>query len=175
QSSHPTCFDDEIAALALQLEEIGIYAQGGKGKHPIGIPPDIDVAYEAFRAELGDYTTFLADQQLARSIGTAVHSDGDIVANLTSGEIQCREDRQCALRMSQIEPGFEKPPESTSKEDTMCAATEYQYAGSVLSFPDDVSDDATEAGPSMSYTERQADLLEKLSKRTKCSVCHDLF
>ncbi|KAL5387465.1 hypothetical protein PMIN02_008125 [Paraphaeosphaeria minitans] len=88
-SSHPTSFlDDEIAALTLQLEEIGIYSEAGKGKYAVGNPPDIELAYGSFQAELQSYRAFRADQDLARSIGAAVYSDGPAIADLTAQEVQ---------------------------------------------------------------------------------------
>jgi hypothetical protein len=44
-------------------------------------------------------------------------------------------------------------------------------AASVIEF----SDDETEAGPSMSYTERQADIMKKLSMEFTCCACTDRF
>ncbi|PVH92873.1 hypothetical protein DM02DRAFT_470523, partial [Periconia macrospinosa] len=79
-----TSFDDEIAALTLQLEEIGIYSQAGKGKHAVDRPPDSDLAYASFQAELQDCQASLEDRRLARSIGAAVHSDGAVVTELAS-------------------------------------------------------------------------------------------
>ena len=61
QSTHPTLLDDEMAALALQLDEIGLYYQSGKGKYAVDHPPDSEIAYADFRAELRNYKTFLAD------------------------------------------------------------------------------------------------------------------
>src|SRR5689334_2328608 len=90
--SPPTLLDDEITALALQLEEIGMYSQSKKGKYAVNQPPDIEVAYASFQAELDNYKAFIEDQQLARSIGAAVDSDGAVIAQLTSAEIQSHED-----------------------------------------------------------------------------------
>jgi hypothetical protein len=171
--------DDEIAALTLQLEEIGIYSQASKGKHAVDHPPDIEVAYASFQAELQAYRGFRADQDLARSIGAAVYADGPVIADLTSQEVQSHEDRLFALRTSNSDPECENPGPAASNalsrfvDDWMAAATESQYAGSVVDFFDDDNETELEAGPSRTSAERQADALEKLSKHFKCAVCHE--
>jgi hypothetical protein len=171
--------EDEIAALTLQLEEIGIYSQAGKGKYAVDHPPDIEVAYASFQAELQTYRDFRADQDFARSIGAAVYADGPVIADLTAQEVQSHEDRLFALRTSSSDPECEKPSPSGSNsvsrlvDDWMAAATESQYAGSVVDFSDDDNETELEAGPSRTYAERQADALEKLSKQFKCAVCHE--
>lgn len=178
--SHPTSVvDDEIAALTLQLEEIGIYSEGGKGKYAVDQPPDIEVAYASFQSELQSYRAFRTDQDLARSIGVAVYSDGPVITDLTAQEVQSHEDRLFALRTSTSDPECENPStvasDAVSKFVTewMTAATESQYAGSVVDFSDNDEETEVEAGPSRSYAERQADAMQKLSKQYKCAVCHE--
>ncbi|ORY10098.1 hypothetical protein BCR34DRAFT_486219 [Clohesyomyces aquaticus] len=177
QPSHPTLLDDEITALSLQLEEIGIYSQSKKGKYAVNKAPDIELAYASFQAELGNYKTFIADQQLARSIGAAVNSDGVIIAQLTSEEIQSHEDRLVALQISNKDAEIQSPPGRVAEEtgktvlDWISTATESQYAGSIVDF----SDTETDAGPSVSYAARQEAALKNLSKHFKCAVCHENF
>lgn len=96
---HPTVLDDELAALTLQLEEIGIFAQSSKGKHPVNQLPDVEVAFASFQAELAAYQTFLADQKLAESMGAAVHSDGNLIGEITLQEVQFYEDRRHVLQI----------------------------------------------------------------------------
>ncbi|KAH8719428.1 hypothetical protein GQ44DRAFT_623539 [Phaeosphaeriaceae sp. PMI808] len=161
QPFRSTNFEDEIAALALQLEEIGIYSQAGKGKHALGHPPDSDVTYANFQSELQAYQTFLRDQNFGRSIGAAVHSDGAAVAELTSEETQRHEDRPLALQTCRTDPQYQNPPRSISKEtdsqiqDWIRTVAESRYAGSVY----DPSEGETEAGPSMTFAQRQAEVL----------------
>lgn len=179
-AAYPTSFlDDEIAALTLQLEEIGIYSEGGKGKYAVDNPPDIEIAYATFQAELQTYRAFRADQDLARSIGVAVHADGPAIADLTAQELQSREDRMFALQTSHADPEYENPSVAANDavtklvEEWMTAATESRYAGSVMDFSDNDEQTDVEAGPSRSYAERQADAMDKLSKQSKCAVCHE--
>ena len=47
-----TVLDDEIAALALQLEEINNHSENSKGKYPAHRPPDIELAFSTFHAEI---------------------------------------------------------------------------------------------------------------------------
>lgn len=175
QISQSTLVDDEIMALALQLEEIGVFCQSGKGKHAVDRPPDSEIACLNFRTELDNHRTFLLDQRFAHNMGVAVYSDGPVIAETTAEEIQCHEDRLLALRISDGRQ-YEKLPSSTVKEtrdriqDWISTAPESQYAGSVADF----SNDETDAGPSLSYADRQATVLEKLSKQLKCAVCHEM-
>ncbi|KAL1794057.1 hypothetical protein ACET3X_007478 [Alternaria dauci] len=172
QSSHASGIDDELAALTLQLEELGVYSDAKKGKHPIDQPPDTDVAYSQFQAELQAYEDFLADQKLAQSIGAAVHSDGIVIEDLTSQDVRAHEDRRFALELSNNDPEIEAPPPSVHDHfrgevhDWMSTVSGNIAAASVVEF----SDDETEAGPSMSYVERQADIIKKLSTEFKCYV-----
>lgn len=177
QASHSGCMDDELAALALQLEELGVYSDSGKGKHPMDQPPDIDLAYRQFQEELQAYTNFLADQKLAQSIGAAVHSDSIVIGDLTHQDVQAHEDRRFALELSSNDPEIEAPPPVVHGDlqgevyDWMSTVSGNIAATSVVEF----SDDETEAGPSMSYLERQADIIRKLSTEFKCCTCLDRF
>jgi hypothetical protein len=176
-ASQPGPLDDELTALTLQLEEIGLYSQGGKGKHPVDHPPDVDIAFANFQAELHSYKTFLDDQKLAQSIAAAVHSDSLLIGDLTSQDVQAHENRRVALNLSITDPEIEAPPPSTHDDlrddvhDCMSTVTGNIAAASVIEF----SDDETDAGPSMSYTERQADTMKKLSMEFRCCACTDRF
>ncbi|CAN9423852.1 unnamed protein product [Alternaria alternata] len=177
QTSHAGGIDDELAALTLQLEELGVYSEAKKGKHPIDQPPDIDVAYSRFQIELQAYEDFLTDQKLAQSIGAAVHSDSVVIEDLTSQDVQAHEDRRFALVLSNNDPEIEAPPLSVHDHlqgevhDWMSTVSGNIAAASVVEF----SDDETEAGPAMSYVERQADTIKKLSTEFKCCTCYDRF
>jgi hypothetical protein len=177
QTSYAGGIDDELAALALQLEELGVYSEAKKGKHPIDQPPDMDVAYSKFQIELQAYEDFLADQKLAQSIGAAVHSDSVVIEDLTSQDVQAHEDRRFALELSNNDPEIEAPPSSVHDHlqgevhDWMSTVSGNIAAASVVEF----SDDETEAGPAMSYVERQADTIKKLSTEFKCCTCYDRF
>jgi hypothetical protein len=177
-SSHAGHLDDGLAAFRLQLEEIGLFSQGGKGKHPVNHPPDTDVVFANFQAELQSYKAFLNDQKFARSIAAAVHSNSFLMGDLTSQDIQAHEDRRFALELSNIDPEIEAPPPSTHDDlrddvhDWMSTVTGNIAAASVIEFSDD---DETDAGPSMSYTERQADTMKKLSIKFRCVACTDRF
>jgi hypothetical protein len=177
QPCHPPAFDDELAAIALQLEELDLYSQISKGKHAVDNPPDIETAYFNFQAEIEGFQLFLADQQLAHSMAAAVHSDEALIADLTSRDVRTHEDRRVALQMSNTDPGIERPPQAvtsqlqTDVETWTNTVSELLAASSIVDF----SDDETDAGPSMSYTERQADVFGKLSDTTRCSACLGRF
>jgi hypothetical protein len=177
QPFHPTPLDDELAALALQLEELGLASHSGKGKHPVDHPPDFQIAFASFQAELEQYKTFLGDQRLAQSIGAAVHTDGNLIGDFTAQEVQSHEDHRFVLQLSADDPEIEKPPRSLRTglhgeiDDWMSTVTDARAAQSVVDF----SDDETDAGPSMTYAERQADTMKKLSMEFSCIACTDRF
>ncbi|KAF1930369.1 uncharacterized protein M421DRAFT_58856 [Didymella exigua CBS 183.55] len=177
QPSHPTVLDDELAALALQLEEIEIFSQSSKGKHPVNQPPDVEVAFASFQAELAEHKTFLADRKLAESIGAAVHSDGLLIGELTSQEVQFYEDRRHVLRISNEDPEIEAPPSAVRQalshdvHDWMSTLSATVAQTTVLDF----SDNEDNAGPSMSFAERQAETIKKLSMEFQCAFCLDRF
>jgi len=173
QPFHPAPVDDELAALTLQLEELGLVSDSSKGKHPIDQPPDFEVAFTSFQAELEEYKTFLSDQKLAQSIGAAVHADGNLIGDLTAQEIQSHADHRFVLQLSNDDPDIEAPPRSVGAqpdaniEDWMSTVTGTMAARSIVGS----SDDETEAGPSMTYADRQADTLKKLSMMFQCVAC----
>lgn len=177
QPFHATLLDDELSALTLQLEELGIFTQSSKGKHAINHPPDMEIAFASFQAELNDYKNFLNDQKFAQSMGAAVHSDGLLIGGLASQDIQSHEDRRVAIEMSNNDPEIEAPPPVTRTglqhdvEDWMSTISGNIAATSIIEF----SDDEAEAGPSMTYTERQADIMTKLSTEFYCVACGDRY
>ncbi|KAH6620583.1 hypothetical protein C7974DRAFT_364271 [Boeremia exigua] len=179
QAIHTSGFDADITALTIQLDEIRLFIEGDKGKYAANQPPDRNIVCAAFEEELRRYEVFITDQRLAHSMGAAVHVDGEIILESTIEETQCQEDRLLALQISNDEPGYEDPPASGSIIDSsqvqnwLKTATHSQHAGSVVDFAIDDSDDGTEAGPSKTFAERQADVLEKLSQRLQCVVCRE--
>jgi hypothetical protein len=174
---HPIPLDDELAALTLQLEELGLASQSGKGKHPVDHLPDSEVAFASLQAELEEYKTFLADRKLAQSIGAAVHTDGALIGALTAEEIQSHEDHRFVLQLSNDDPEIEAPPRSMRTamsgqiEDWMSTVTGTMAAQSVVDF----SDEEIEAGPSMTSTEQQADTMNKFSVEFQCTACTDRY
>ena len=173
-SAHPGTLDDEMTALAMQLEEFGLYHDSKKGKYGTDNPPDSEIAYAMFQADLERYKTFLADHRLAHSIGTAVDSDAAAIAQTISEELRSHEDRILALRMRDEDPESQEPPGLVTEDDheriqELMSVAESQYAGSDI----DGSENETEAGPSSTYAERQKKALGKLSSKAECVVCRE--
>ncbi|RAR06430.1 ariadne RING finger [Stemphylium lycopersici] len=174
-ASHPSCLDDELTALMLQLEELGVYSNTGKGKHPVGRPPNIEIVYDQFQAELRDYKTFLDDQKLAQSIGAAVHTDGAIIEDVLSQNVQAHEDHRFALELSNNDPEIETPPpfcDALHADIQDWSSVPHGIAAASIT---EFSDDEIKAGPSMTYADRQADVLNKLSMQFQCYACTDRF
>ncbi|KXS95993.1 hypothetical protein AC578_8103 [Pseudocercospora eumusae] len=158
-SAHDMVVDDETIALARQLEEIGLFMQGSKGKHPVGCPPDLEVA-------------------LAQSIAAAVHDDGDIIAELTAKELQLHRDRRAALELVEGSDEYQGSIHSGLREtyqdaedDLLSTIAETVTANSIIDF----SDDEDQSGPSMTFAERQAEVLKRMATEYTCSVCGDRY
>ena len=100
RSGSPTNIDDEIAALAFQLEELESYSSLQKGKHRADEPPDGVLALSNFRTELEISLMFLTDRKLAQSISQATHSDALAIAEAAREERQSDRDRRMALQLS---------------------------------------------------------------------------
>jgi hypothetical protein len=169
----PTPLDDEVTALVLQLEELGLNSETGKGKHPIDQPPDLEVAFASFHAELEIYKTFLGDQKFAHSMGAAVHADEALIGEFTTQEVQSHADHRFVLQLTNDDPDIEAAPSPVvaqpdgTVEDWMSTVTGTMAADSVVDF----SDEETEAGPSKSFVERQMDTIKKLSMMFQCVSC----
>lgn len=54
-----SALDSEIAALTLQLHEIQLFTEGGKGKYVADRPSDCNVAFARFEEELRTYESIL--------------------------------------------------------------------------------------------------------------------
>jgi hypothetical protein len=175
QPFHSDPLDDELAALTLQLEELGLVSASGKGKYPINHPPDFEVAFSSFQAELEEHKIFLGDQMLAQSMGAAVHTDEAIIGDLTAQEIQSHADHRFVLQLSNDDPEIEALPHFVGAqaerniEDWMSTVTGTMAAHSVVDF----SDEETEAGPSLNYAQRQAVTIKKLTMKFHCIACTD--
>lgn len=177
QRTHPTSVDDELSAITLQLEELGLIAASRKGKHPVGHLPDSEAAFASFQAELEEYKTVLGDQKFAQSMGFAVHTDEAMIDTLTTQETQSYADHRFAIQLSTDDPEFEAPspfvtaPPQRTIEDWMSTISSTIATRSVLEF----SDEETEAGPSLTYVQRQAGTIEKLSMEYHCIACTDRY
>jgi hypothetical protein len=172
-----TSVDDEIAALALQLEELGLTTTSRKGKYPLDHPPDFEVAFASFQAELEKYRTVLADQKFAQSMGAAVHTDEAIIDTLTAQETEFLADHRLAIQLSTDDTGIDTASYSLASRDTrgidgwMSMVSGTVASHSVVDF----SDEENEAGPSMTYVKRQAQVIEKLAMEYNCIACTDRF
>jgi hypothetical protein len=175
QRIHSTLVDDELAALTLQLEELGLITASRKGKHPVDHPPDVEVAFASFQAELEEYKTLLHDQKLAQSIGAAVQTDEATIGSIIAQEIQSHADHRFVLQLSNDDPEIEASSRSVRAqtegkiEDWMSTLSDTMAAHSVVEF----SDEETEAGPFLNYAERQAEIITKLTMEFQCVACTD--
>ena len=172
-----TSVDDDIAALALQLEELGLATTSRKGKYPIDHPPDFEVAFASFQAELEKYRTVLADQKFAQSIGAAVHTDEAIIDTLTAQETESLADHRLAVQLSTDDTGISTPFDSVASRDTRGVENWVSMVSGTVAWNSvvDFSDEENEAGPSMTYVERQAQVIEKLAMEYNCIACTDRF
>lgn len=169
--------DDEITALALQLEEINCHDENSKGKHRADKPPDVDVAFSSYQAEVQGHIQFLNDLKLARSIAQAVDTDSQAIAEAMQGESQVQQDRLLALGFNEGEnPETEAPP-PYSQVDGSTDVQEERLRWIINAFDNSAGDDDEDsAGPSKAYAQRQEKALDSLSQLdSKCCVCYDRF
>lgn len=171
--------DDEITALALQLEEARCHHENSGGGYPADRPPDNELAFSTFQAEVQSHLAVLNDLRLAHSIAQAVDTDGQTIAEIAGGETQARQDRQFAL---QVDRGggntqTESPPPPYSQVGLGVSDLE-EYLGPLRNVYNDNTGDheEDEAGPSTSYTRRQGEAMDTLSQMDiRCSVCYESF
>lgn len=102
--------DDEILALALQLEEIASLDDRRKGKYKAGDLPDDEVALSTFRADVQQQIDFHKDAKIAHSIARAVAADGRAIGELVQEEARDERDRARVLQLSGRGPGHDPPP-----------------------------------------------------------------
>ncbi|KAK2743434.1 hypothetical protein FQN57_004899 [Myotisia sp. PD_48] len=167
--ANQTNLEDELMALALQVQELRVYDARKKGKYPAGKPPDTEVAFSTFEAEIQSHTAILRDLKLAHSIARAVEADGQAITDITESETQDEEGRRLALQIhgngSQV---------AVQPTDIQKVSAKYPHRLAELPFEDD--DEECSAGPSMSYAERQLRAIERFSQKgTQCCACLDYY
>jgi len=67
--------------LQLQLEDAEVYFSSAKGKGREGEVSDETLAFEIQRQEIETMSLFCTDNRMARSMGSAVVSDGQLLSN----------------------------------------------------------------------------------------------
>lgn len=109
--------DDESAkaAIRLQLQDAQRYASSCKGKGREGEESDESLAFKLQTQELENFPLFCADNQMARSMASAVYADGPLVAEIQSQEETATGDRGIALNDAQassdvVEGNVEEEP-----------------------------------------------------------------
>jgi len=178
QAYHPSHLDDEIAALTLQLEEISYREEMKKGKYTLDNIPDLEVAYSEYLVEIEAHLAFLKDVKLAHSIGSAIDADTKTIVEIAQVESQAQEDRRVAVQMSSDDPDLEAPPPYTEVVCNCSIEDEFtRRMDTLLSLRRDPHDGLEdEASPSVSYAQRQADVMGKLARNQfECTACGEEF
>ncbi|KAF1848192.1 uncharacterized protein K460DRAFT_427193 [Cucurbitaria berberidis CBS 394.84] len=178
QVSHLDHLDDQIVALALQLEEINFREETNKAKYPVDEVPDLEVAYANYLAEIEVHLAFLKDVKFAHSIANAVDADAQAIADITQTEAQAHEDRRVAVQMSSDDPELEAPPAYTEevRNEFLEGEVVRRFAALLTSDDDLYESPESVAGPSVPYAQRQADALGILARPTfECTACSNDF
>jgi hypothetical protein len=167
--------DDALVILSLQLEDLESVSKKDKGKYASGNLPDQVVAIDEYRAEIDRHRQFLEDLQLAKSIAQAVYTDATLLNELAAQDIQAYEDRNYALQISSEDAEFQDPPgqdryETESIKDWVSIVTDSFQACSLADI-ESTDNENDKAGPSTTYAERQAKILDKLSEQFVCNTC----
>lgn len=110
QPGYPVSFDDEMMALALQLEEINCQPTVQKGKYKAGNPPDMELAFSIIHEEVQIHIQFLNDLKIAHSMARAVDTDAQAIAESVQDEGGEERDRRLALQLSGQNPDDVPPP-----------------------------------------------------------------
>ncbi|KAJ4303586.1 hypothetical protein N0V90_002485 [Kalmusia sp. IMI 367209] len=179
KTNHTNILDDEITALALQLEEVEPHGIHGRGKFPAGEPPDSVVAFNSFYNEIEAHLSFLRDARLAHSIAFAVNADADAIAELAGSEEQAHDDREYALQLNGApEDDYYDDDEWDAAGPSTGSSTfvpRWLTATAASARAIDVPESSAEAEQPYTYTGRQADALEKLSQEFECSICFETY
>jgi hypothetical protein len=167
--------DDALVVLSMQLEDLERLNQRDKGKYVSGRPSDQILAMNEYHAEIDRQKRLLEDSKLARSIAQAVYNDAAILNQLATQDIQAYEDRNYALQISREDAECEDPP-SRDNDDTASvmnwvSTISDSLQGRSLATLEFIDDEANNAGPSMTYSQRQVKTLEKLSEQFRCNAC----
>ncbi|KAL4932824.1 uncharacterized protein BDV17DRAFT_287753 [Aspergillus undulatus] len=102
--------DDEVEALALQLEEIRSFYDNEEGKYRAEDRPDNELVISAFRDEVTASLEDFDNLKLAQSIACALDTDVQAIADIRDEEIQAEADRRLAIQISRNDPELENPP-----------------------------------------------------------------
>ncbi|KAF1963253.1 hypothetical protein CC80DRAFT_541197 [Byssothecium circinans] len=190
EAARPAIFDvdDEMFALALQLEEAGAHGLEGKGKFPAGSPPDSVIAFDNFQTELDTHLTFLRDLKLAHSIAHAVDTDADLIAQLAGSEDQAHDDHNYALQLGGLtsydedegeELSFASPSSTSSSSSSLRnnTASHPQWLTGIATsiHAADDAESSVNIMPSTTYEDKQAKAIESLSQEYECSVCFEQY
>lgn len=96
--------DDESLRLVLQmqLEDLEDIKESSKGKCRVDEISDLDLAVDAYHAELESQAVLAAaaDRCMCKSMAKANQSDGLLITILTKQENQATRDREAAIRLS---------------------------------------------------------------------------
>lgn len=80
-----TDWDDEITALSLQLDEIGLFRDRTSGERPVAQSEDTHAVLEAFQEDVARHLTILNDTKLAHNLPRGVSPEvGRLHTDLTS-------------------------------------------------------------------------------------------
>jgi hypothetical protein len=170
------CTDDEIAALALQIEDIHLFDETKKRKYKLDSIPDSEIAFADYLAEVERLLQFLRDLKLAHSIANAVGSDASILDEILRAETQARGDRQVAFAMSTGEGDPEAPPPYAELACQNSAEGERDLISRLATEGFHYDEPNVTAGPSGHYVQKQGDLLESLAQRaSQCIACTEKF
>ena len=101
--------------LQLQLEDAEVYFSSAKGKGREGEVSDEMLAFEMQRQEIENMSLFCTDNRMARSMGSAVVSDGQLLSEAWFLDNTAARDREIA---HQLDRGIEAPDVELLKGST---------------------------------------------------------
>ncbi|KAK1640818.1 IBR finger domain-containing protein [Colletotrichum phormii] len=184
--------DDESLRLVLQmqLEDLENIKESGKGKCRVDQVSDLDLAVDAYHAELESQAVLAADRCICKSMAKANRSDSLLIMILTKQENQATRDRAAAIRLSEgaalgddvspTNPPTLSEESCTNEEDEMFVRKLESLYVSVDYGEDDDEDDDEEPESSLwAASRKQSDAAAikstRREKKTTCDSCSNTY
>ncbi|KXH27720.1 IBR finger domain-containing protein [Colletotrichum simmondsii] len=187
--------DDESLRLVLQmqLEDLENIKESSKGKCRVDEVSDLDLAVDAYHAELESQAVLAADRCMCKSMAKANQSDGRLITILTKQEHQATRDREAAIRLSNgatLEQDVSSTNLPVSSEESSANAEDEMFLRKLASlyvsvdYGEEETDDEEEEeeepeSSSWAASRKQTDTVAikptRREKKTTCDSCKDAY
>ncbi|KAG7048394.1 IBR finger domain-containing protein [Colletotrichum scovillei] len=189
--------DDESLRLVLQmqLEDLEDIKESSKGKCRVDEISDLDLAVDAYHAELESQAVLAAaaDRCMCKSMAKANQSDGLLITILTKQENQATRDREAAIRLSNgatLGEDVSSTNLPVSSDESSANAEDEMFLRKLASLyvsvdygeeenDDDDDDEEEPESSSWAASRKQPDAVAirptRREKKTTCDSCKDAY